>query len=227
VAEKRVNITQSGRQLCIDSSPTIDNGDWVLWQFPELPATQLGFVFFESAFGPFHSLRSRSNMEVLANGNIGGASASSYGYTAIIIEPGKDDPVATGTGFIINIATQVTTAPEIFVTYHSVSKNLTVSPNPVSLHPGDTATWYFLGLPAGAFADFWFLDSDGTSGPFLNFYACNGGGLVTVRASGTGFMANAAWRKTFSYRIEIRDSEGCRLAVHDPAIDNLGPPPMS
>lgn len=224
MAEKQVNITRSGSQLIIDSSPAIDDGDWVLWQFPKLPDTQLGFVFFESAFGPFHSLRSRSNTEVLANGNIGGASADSYSYTAIIIEPGKDDPVATGTGFIINIATQVTTAPEIFVTYEG-TQVLSVSPNPVGLHPGDTATWYFLGLPAGAFADFWFPDSGSTSGPFLNFYACTGGGLFTVRASGTGFMADAAWRNSFTYHIEVRDSNGVLIGSHDPAIDNLGPPP--
>jgi len=224
VAEQRVNITQQDDQLIIDSSPTVGDGDWVLWQFPELPDTQLGFVFFESRFGPFHSLRSRSHTEVLANGNVGATSATSYRYTAIVLEPGKPDPVATGTGFIVNTATQVNTAPEIFVTYEG-TEDLAVSPDPVGLHPGDTATWYFLGLPAGAFANFWFPGSKSTSGPFQNFYACTGGGIAAVRASGTDFMADADWQDAFTYHIEVRDSNGVLIASHDPAIDNLGPPP--
>ena len=43
-----------------------------------------------------------------------------------------------------------------------------------------------------------------------------------------GFAVNYPDPETyprFTYHIELRDWEGKLLASHDPAIDNLGPPP--
>ena len=48
----------------------------------------------------------------------------------------------------------------------------------------------------------------------------------SLRASGSGFAVTLQEPpEHFSYRIELRDWAGRRLASHDPQIDNLGPLP--
>jgi len=243
MAEYPVNVIQEGTHLRLEPPAPVEvgDGDQVRWIFPDdLPRTQLGFVFFPTRFGPFHSLRSFSNYEILSNGNIGSASPGTgqYDYAAIILEPGRPDPIATGQGAIINRATGVNTAPECYVTYHPdrpPEEALEVTPDRLGLYEGDTATWYLLNLPGGAFANFQFLTDppppaplDAATGPFVAFYACGGSGPVTVRANGTGFLAgikNEDRLKQYIYHLEVRDAEGRLLASHEPLIDTLGAPP--
>ncbi|HEX4965830.1 MAG TPA: hypothetical protein VF173_33790 [Thermoanaerobaculia bacterium] len=240
MAEQRVNITQTGSQLIIDSSPAVKDGDWVLWQFPEMLDNQFGFVFFQNRFGPFHSLRSLGNTVVVGKGNVGSVppDSASYDYTAMILQTEVADPIATGAGTITNQATREDTSPEVLVAYNPdlpPSQAITVTPDPVSLNPGDTATWYFSNLPDGAFANFLFkLDGMPSSrnGPFVNFYAVGGSGPVTLRASGTGFAVAPlgeiqAWPAKIIYYFEIRNQDGVLIGSHEPVIDNLGVPPTS
>ena len=240
MADKIIHVSVSGAAgLTFAPSPNVDlaDGDQVRWIFPDLPNNQFGFVFFTPRLGPFHSLRSVSNTEILGKGNIGSAGNNLYGYTAMILELGRDMPVATGTGAVNNRGTWVNTTPDVLVIYQppvneEEAATLAVDPPVLILNPGDTATWSFINLPAGAFADFQFdLESSGmkeATGPFVAFYACNGSDVVTVLANGTGFVAAVpptAWVREYRYHIEIRGSNGQRLASHDPLIDNLGVPP--
>ncbi len=249
--EKVVNVElvveEDTRKLLRINPPDVElnNGDWVRWTFPPLPDDQFGFVFFNTRFGPFHSLRSAGNSAVLGKGNIGSVSLAGtsdhnqYNYTAMILRMGERDPIATGAGKITNQATRVDTSPEVFVTYDPdpklpLSQAIKVIPDPVSLNPGDTATWYFSNLPEGAFANFLFtLDGVQTpaNGPFVNFYAMSGG-LAAVQASGTGFAVvplgeNQPWPAKITYYLEVRNLEGVLIGSHDPVIDNLGVPPTS
>ena len=232
MAEKTVTLTLEvlNRTQTLHPHPDsveIGDGDEVVWKFPAMPSEQFGFVFFEPRLGPFHSLRSRSNQEILANGNIGSASGSNqFVYTAMILQPGVADPIATGTGTVVNQATKVNTAPECYVIYHPDAppdEALEVSPNPLNLYPGDTATWYFIDLPEGAFTNFQFIgEPNPATGPFEAFYACGGSGPVTVRASGTGFAGKEG---QYTYHLEVRNQDGEIIGSHDPLIDTLGVPP--
>jgi hypothetical protein len=239
VAEKIIHISVSEETgLTFAPSPNIDldDGDQVRWIFPDLPSNQFGFVFFTPRLGPFHSLRSISNTEILGKGNIGTASKKLYGYTAMILELGRGNPITTGKGTVNNRGTRVNTTPDVLVTYHPPANGepatLTVDPLVLTLNPGDTATWSFLDLPDGAFADFQFdLESSGmkeATGPFVAFYACNGSDAVTVLANGTGFVATVprtAWVCRYRYHIEVRNADGKLIGSHDPLIDTLGIPP--
>lgn len=241
MAEKIVEVIQSGTSLLLDPPWPVEliDGDLVWWKFPEnLPSGQFGFVFFHARLGPFHSLRSFTNTVVLGKGNVGGDGGpadGAYSYTAMILQPGEKEPIAIGPGTILNRATQVDTAPEVSVTYDpqepDPTKSLTVIPKRLGLNPGDTATWYITNLPEGAFANFCF-DCEPTglpapTGPFQAFYACRGDDLVSVRASGTGFATGVtvAVGEEIPYHLEVRNENGVLIGSHDPAIDNLGPPP--
>jgi len=245
MAQQLITVTKVGGtddpHLELAPDPVeVHDGDEVVWVFPTLPNDQFGFVFFEPRLGPFHSLRSASNQEILGKGNVG--SQEDYAYTAMILQLKAKDPIATGTGTIRNRATQVNTSPEVFVTYHpdppdpqpgqNIPDHLEVTPFELPLNVGDTATWYFVNLPEDAFADFRF--DVGTSnlkestGPFVAFYACGGDGTVAVRANGTGFVTaieKKDWLPQYSYHLEVRDAEGKLIGSHDPLIDTLGVPP--
>lgn len=213
----------------------LEDGDWVEWQFPELQDGQFGFISFEPSvpkFGPFHSLRSHGNRSFLGKGNT--AVRAENRYVALILDLGREDPVASGSGTIKNLALNRNTAPDITVTYvpkgpeNPENPIIHVSPDPVPLNVGDTATWWFVNTPANSFACFKFESADGnhTAGPFVAFSA-NSGGTGTVQASGMGFVALIPpdqWPKTFTYYVELRSWDGKFLAGHDPMIDNLGPP---
>jgi len=219
----------------------LNDGDWVRWSFTmPLGDDQFGFIFFSPRLGPFHSLRSSGNSGFLGKGNIGPAANPSYGYTAMLLQVGGKDPIATGEGTITNKATKPDTSPDVFVTYNSdpsltPPEALTVSSETVGLNFGDTATWCVSELPDGAFVNFRFT-VDGVpasqmpaNGPFVNFYAV-GDGPTTVRASGTGFAmvplgGSQAWPAKITYYLEVRDQNGVLLGSHEPVIDNLGVPP--
>jgi hypothetical protein len=64
-------------------------------------------------------------------------------------------------------------------------------------------------------------------GPFVAFGA-SGDSSRGIEARGTGFAEALVNPPTqFSYELELWNREGERLAVHDPVIDNLGPPPTN
>lgn len=247
--KKTVRVTREGDQLRIDPQElNVEDWTWAEWEFEGLEGSEFAFISFSPPlprFGPFYSLRSLDSKRFLGKGNKGpegGPPGGSYGYRALILDPMKPEPAATGVGMIHNLATQENTAPEIHVKYQEVKDGngevidriLTVTPDPVGLNRGDTAIWLFENLPANAFAGFTFAANTGLSGlnpglgPFVAFNACNGDGNVSVQASAMGFAVNYPDPNTyprFSYHIELRDWEGNLLASHDPAIDNLGPPP--
>jgi hypothetical protein len=235
------------------ASIELRDGDWVYWKFEDLPEGQFGFISFAPPLprlGPFSSLRSCSTATdkfFLGKGNKGPAHGGDYEYLALFLDPESDAPFASGTGRIDNLATREDAAREvadIVVTYSqvnnpdgSVERILDVAPDPVALNTGDTAIWHFENLPAEAFACFKFtLDParvpsmrEEAFGPFTFFEARNGDDPGAVQASGAGFgMAiprdERGQAPTFTYHVEVRDWNGERLASHDPAIDNLGPP---
>jgi hypothetical protein len=230
--EKKVSVVWDGTYLKIEPNDIeLGDGDWVRWSFEGIEKNDFGFISFQTRFGPFHSLRSFANASVLGKGNTGPANVNAYPYQAMILDPNADVPVAQAGGTINNVASKTDTAPEVLVYYNADTKTLQLAPETLGLNPGDTATWYFMNLPDDAFACFRFdplvPGMSETFGPFVDFYACGGNGLVDVRASGTGFAALPAMAEndSFTYHIQVRDSQGKLLASHDPAIDNLGPPP--
>lgn len=244
--KQTVTVTRNGTQLTITPQEfDLKDGTWVEWEIKDEDLQPGEFLFISFAppaprLGPFYSLRSFNAKRFLGKGHkkitAGDPTGGSYGYRALILDPAKSTQVASGVGMIRDRATQENTASEIHVTYSEVKdaqgqiidRLLQVTPNPVGLNTGDTATWLFKELPANTFAFFRFTDPSGLNpetGPFLAFNANTGGQEITVRASAMGF--NGGDSTELRYRIELRDWEGNFLASHDPVIDNLGPPPDS
>lgn len=232
--EKTVNINWDGNNLTIDPEDLeLGDEDWVWWSFAGMEEGDFGFVSFQDRFGPFHSLQSFTNAGVLGKGNVGLDNGSTYPYWAMILDPNSNKPIASAQARVKNLATKRDTTPEVLVYYKSDTQTLEVTPDPLRLNTGDTATWYFMNLPPGAFACFQFepvvFGMNEAFGPFTTFYASGGNVLANVRASGTGFASRPEIAEnpvlTYTYKIQLRDSQGNQLASHDPAIDNLGPPP--
>jgi hypothetical protein len=235
MAEKLITVRRSGTNGLSFEPPgpvEVGDGDQVRWGFPDLPNDQFGFVFFDTRLGPFSSIRSFSNRQILGKGSNG--QAGLYSYTAMILQLDRTQPIATGRGEINNRAIRVNTTPEVCVTFHPAANgtpaSLEVAPYRLSLNPGDTATWCFHGLPEGTFANFQFDPTTSAmkeaTGPFVAFYACNGSDAGTIFASGTGFVAALPEAcDEYRYHIEVRNSNGELIASHDPVIDNIGPPP--
>ncbi len=241
--EKLVTVSLDSNNILTIDLPEVqvDAGDWVQWTFEGLQEDEFGFISFAPPlprFGPFHSLRSLRPGSVLGKGNKGGTVGDTYGYRALVLNLSQPAAVASSVGMIINNAYKENTAPDIQVSYCTGDDGLpqlVVSPDPVGLNTGDTATWRFSNLPENAFACFKFeavtAGMPQQLGPFIAFSACNGEEEdeegVIVEASGTGFAVGGTGIQTvesFTYYIEIRDWSGQRLASHEPVIDNLGPP---
>jgi hypothetical protein len=249
MGQKIINVNRSGSELTVNPDHLdLEDGDWVEWEFVGLDDGEFGFISFADPLprlGPFYSLRSLAGDRFLGKGNKGRQDPPAdgkYEYQALVLDPTKSDRVASGTGTIQNRATAKNTAPEILVTYFPPPNpndpkspaTLTVTPDPVGLNWGDTATWLFKNLPSKAFACFRFIPDANTPGmdkalgPFLAFNASEGDHDVAVRASAMGFAIEYPLPEafpSFTYHVELRDWEGKLLASHDPAIDNLGPPP--
>lgn len=250
-----VTVTRVGASLTIqEQSIQLRDGDWVRWKFVGLAEGEFGFISFApplDRLGPFHSLRSFDQAKepsMLGKGNKGVAGL--FLYRALVLHLLDSQPRASGEGTIQNLATRKDTAPEITVTYkkevsasnpQQVHQWLEVSPDPVGLNTGDTATWIFQDLPEFSFACFQFqpptTSTSGTPqskqafGPFIAFNASFGDASCAIRASATGFAValpkdlSEEAKKSFTYHIQLRSWDGELLAVHDPVIDNLGPPP--
>jgi len=231
----KVCFDRTAHTLTIDATEVyVGDREWVRWEFENLLGGEFGFISFAPPLprlGPFHSLRSFDRTSVLGKGNKGAAAGGAYGYRALVLDVDNPEAVASAVGMVINTATVENTAPEIRVTYHEeVPPRLEVTPDPVGLNTGDTATWRFINLPANAFACFKFEPSapgmQEDRGPFIAFSAAHGGEPNALAASGTGFAAFMQEPpEHFTYRVELRDWAGRRLASHDPQIDNLGPLP--
>lgn len=217
----------------------LEAGDWVEWKFHGLSQGEFGFISFKpeaGKFGPFHSLRSHGTDSFLGKGNKG-EGEKTYDYLALILNLNDDKAAASGNGTIHNHVSQKDTTPDIKVIYDEQAKTITVIPNEVCLNVGDTATWYFEGVPHHSFVCFKFgsataadgtpvEEMDGASGPFVAFNACKDEAGM-VQASGMGFVAAIPpyrWARKFQYHLQVRDWDGRLLAGHDPIIDNLGPP---
>jgi hypothetical protein len=235
----KVRFDRTAHTLTIDPAEVqVRDREWVRWEFEGLLEGEFGFISFAPPLprlGPFNSLRSFDSVSVLGKGNKGTAAGGAYGYRALLLSPDEPEALASAVGMVINIATEENTAPEIHVRYKEADAThplpyLEVSPDPVGLNTGDTATWRFANLPPNAFACFKFETvvpgmSEGR-GPFIAFSASRGADPDTIEANGTGFSVTMQEPpEHFSYRIELRDWAGRRLASHDPQIDNLGPLP--
>ena len=233
--EKRVLVQLNRADNSLTITPKnvqVGHREWVRWEFIGLSESEFGFISFappNPRLGPFYSLRSFTSDSVLGKGNKG--ATGSFDYTALVLDPSQENAVASATAIVESTTNTVNTSPEIYVTYRDKNTPLAVSPDPVGLHPGDTATWRFRNLPPDTFACFQFqLAGPGMkkeSGPFLAFSALNGEAPVTVEASGMGFAASFPDVRQFTYHIELRYWDGRLLASHDPVIDNLGVPPES
>lgn len=229
-----VSIDRASKKLTIaPESIQLGAGEWIQWAFQGLRDSERGFISFAPPLprlGPFNSMRTFDHSYVFGKGNKG--SAGTFDYTAMVLDSDVSDPVADGKAKIVNTAQVPSAAPEILVTYHpGETPRLEVSPDPIALNTGDTVTWRFVGLPEDAFVCFKFNPGSAglnpALGPFVAFGA-SGDGAHGIEARGTGFaeaLVNPA--EHFSYELDLRDREGKRLAVHDPVIDNLGPPPTT
>ena len=237
ILEKKVKVCfdrDAGRVTLDPPEVQVGDREWVRWEFKGLLEGEFGFISFAPPLprlGPFYSLRSFDSTSVLGKGNKGTAAGGAYGYRALVLSPDEPEALATGVGMVVNTASVENTAPEILVTYHEeLPPRLDVSPDPVGLNTGDTATWRFVNLPPNAFACFKFEEvapgMPESRGPFIAFSAASGDDPDSLRASGSGFAVTLQEPpEHFSYRIELRDWAGRRLASHDPQIDNLGPLP--
>jgi plastocyanin len=240
MGQKTINVNRNGSVLTVDPDLLdLQDGDWVEWKFWGLEEGEFGFISFQpeaGKFGPFHSLRSHGTDSFLGKGNKGEAGRD-FSYAALILNLEKDHAAASGSGTIHNSVSKKDTTPDIKVIYNERANTITVTPDEVSLNVGDTATWYFEGVPPNAFVCFKFgsataadgtpiEEMDGACGPFVAFNACKDEG-GTVQASGMGFVAAIPpdrWARQFQYHLQVRDWDGRLLAGHDPIIDNLGPP---
>ena len=240
MGQKTINVNRSGSVLTVEPETLdLNDGDWVEWKFWGLEEGEFGFISFKpetGKFGPFHSLRSHGRDSFLGKGNKG-EGEKTYDYLALVLNLKEDHALASGSGTISNHVSQEDTTPDIKVIYNEQAGTINVIPQEARLNVGDTATWYFEGVPSNAFVCFKFgsaTAADGTlieemdvaSGPFVAFNACKDEG-GTVQASGMGFVAAIPpyrWAKQFQYHLQVRKWDGELLAGHDPIIDNLGPP---
>jgi hypothetical protein len=236
---KVVSVTynpETGQLVLDPPTVAVGNGAWVVWCFESLETGWLPYIRFTTRFGPFHSLRSwydpdKQRMCFIGKGNLGPSELKDFTYTAWALDPAAGRSVASGTGTVHNAATLQDTSPEARVTFNPEapqSQRIRVSPEILSLSPGDTATWEVGGMPPGAFATLHFKTPDGEPmrGPFTAFYLVPGDGQGTARASGIGFAVKEAEPvpDRFTYSVCVWDAEGKLLDGHDPAIDNIGPP---
>lgn len=238
MGQKIVKVLREGSTLTLHPNPiTLEDGDWVQWEFSGLAQGEFGFISFAPPLprlGPFYSLRSCGDNLFLGKGNKG--TPGDFPYTALVLQLDKDNATASGSGTINNRSEQKDTSPDVEVSFKN--NVLTVSPDPLRLNAGDTATWRFVNLPPDAFVCFKFgsvtdpqgkavQGTDGASGPFLAFNACRVDASGVVEASGMGFTAAIPAEQRpgqFTYHLQLRDWNGKLLAGHDPIIDNLGPP---
>lgn len=247
---KTVRVTRNGGHLTLEPRELdLEDWVWVEWIFEGLQPGEFAFISFAPPaprLGPFYSLRSLDYRRFLGKGHPKisekRAEGERHGYQALILTPAQSAPVARGVGMIRDRATLENTSPEIHVRYREVKDGegqvihpvLDVKPDPVGLNWGDTATWVFEDLPPNAFPFFRFPPAPNSSGappgagPFVAFNASTGHQESNVRASAMGFAVyypDPDTYPSFTYSIELRDWQGKLLTSHDPAIDNLGPPP--
>jgi len=225
---------------------TLGPGDWVWWQFKDIPAGRALFIQFQAPspqFGPFHSVRSLGNDSVIGKGNTG--HAGPYSYRVLLLNPKTGEPeFSQYQEDGIDNQGQVDTSPVAFVQYTAHSADpIRVTPDSLRLNAGDTATWVIRGLEEGMFVTFNFTNAADTAddtasanrtGPFSSFFAMADGGSSeerVVRAHATGFMTGAGSDTPpdpipaqFRYWIHVWNSDGTPAGKHDPVIDNLGPP---
>lgn len=77
---------------------TLGPGDWVWWQFKDIPAGRALFIQFQAPspqFGPFHSVRSLGNDSVIGKGNTG--NPGPYSYRVLLLNPKPGNPSSPNT----------------------------------------------------------------------------------------------------------------------------------
>jgi hypothetical protein len=211
----------------------LDLHDEVHWIFPS--TSHIPHIHFPAGdshnnrqFGPFQYIE-RSSGGLVALGNTG--FAGSYPYILTLLD--EDGPVFTSAEVVItNLASTPDTSPEAVIQYQppvvqGLPPTLLVTPNPLSLEVGRTATWRIKGIPAGHFVTFRFDDVHPATGPFASLSLSRGVGDCW-RANATDFLFDLAplipLPAQISYHVALRNAQGQVLVSHDPVIEPLGPP---
>ncbi len=236
-----IEVTFAERELSINPPvESVSDQDWIVWRFHGLPGGCLPYIKFASGFGPFRALRSYQGPDVaqptlISKGHLARTSAGGdrHSYTAMVLDPAAELPVATATGTLLNLAESDDSSPDVLVTCTYDPENpedvkITIYPEALRLNEGDTASWRVTGLRDGDFATLQFLPAEGSPdpmrGPFMSFSLLPGEGS-DVRATAMGFVAGATTApRRFTYQLRVRDKDGNLLDGHDPTIDNIGPP---
>ena len=221
----KVDYDETSSTLTLDpSSVQLAQGDWVEWQFSNVPQGCIPWISFEG-LGPFQCLQLVPNTTtVQGKGNVG--TNASYTYTAWLLTYGGVS-AKSDSAVVVNLQQAPNTSPEVVVRYHDGL--LDVQPEELTLSPGDTAIWNVFGLPADHFVILQFDRLASAAHPealfesFLNCRPVDPSGGVLICGINFNAFGNAS---EYTYHIEVRDSSGMVVASHDPTIDNLGLPPL-
>lgn len=209
----------------------LGQGDWVEWNFQDMPSGSLLVIKFDdpaAPFGPFQCLQSKPGGTVQGKGNVG--TAGTHCYTAMLLD--NETAQASGTGSVQNLEQSENKSPQSVA--EVVAGNIVDPPSSLMLYPGDTALWHVSDLPPGNFITLLFNSADQDPGldplvgPFdslLAHRALVGENPGVMRIIGVNFKPKPEQRQ-YTYQFALRDSGGNVLVQHEPTIDNLGPPPV-
>lgn len=243
--KKNVKVTYDDvtGQLTISEEQIIYSpGDWVIWEFRNIPPNSLGYLRFENAspLGPFHSLRSGSGDSLIGKGNVGATADTTFLYRVMLLSRNKDEGeeglLATLPGCsVIQKAAPPDTSPDVTVTFEGEGQLLDVRPSSLCLNTGDTATWHFQKFPEGYFATLQFVPETGPNQPdphpypFVDFYVVapppgQPGGNFEAHGIGFGMGEALDVGAQLHYHVQVRRPDGTIASNDDPIIDNLGPP---
>lgn len=227
---KRVTVQYDPTSTTLTLEPpslSLDESDWVLWEFQGTPSGSIAHIFFPATrFGPFESLRLLEPGSILGEGKVDIPVPSVFPYRALVMSP--TGALATGDASLTNAPQAPNTSPNVRVrcVQHDGRYTLEVEPLDLYLYTGDAATWHILGIPDGHFVTVVFYGTaDPWEGPFTTFSqskALAGAGPDQFLAVGSAFSGIAP---ELTYRIELRDEDGRLVDSKDPKIDNMGEPP--
>ena len=203
--------------------------DWVSWQLvpgSSLPDNSSLLIRFEPHLGPFQVLRGNGTQTIIATGNKGDSSSTSYPYFLYLLDPADPSQlIKSGPFTIVNDVSGSNPSPWVHVTYHEENDTVTIEPTtqPLLLHEGDVPLVKFTGAPDDFVVAFWFSGFSSIQGPFPSYFVTRENGEGTTRLGGATFGFTEA--PTIHFHVRVWNGNGTLVASDDPTIDNLGHPP--
>lgn len=205
--------------------------DWVTWKLhpnsPMPPPNASLLIRFEQHLGPFQTLRGNGTQTIIATGNKGDSSSTSYSYFLyLLLDPAAPSHlIKSGPFTIVNDVSGSNPSPWVHVTYDPENEQVTIEPTtqPLLLHEGDVPLVKFTDVPNDFLVAFWFSGFSSANGPFSSYFVTRENGQGTVRLGGATFGLTEA--PTIEFHVRVWNADGHLVATDDPSIDNLGRPP--